>query len=101
MSCCGHKRALASAAAGARRRDASTASRRAASTARTTIGPLTAPGRAADVLVRYLGALPVRVRGAASGRIYHASPADVSLAVDARDAAALIRTGLFRKGPFR
>jgi hypothetical protein len=48
------------------------------------------------VLVRYLGAQPVRVRGTASGRIYHTSSAAPTLAIDARDAAALIRTGLFR-----
>jgi hypothetical protein len=46
--------------------------------------------------VRYLGVQPVRVRGAASGRTYTASSAEPSLTIDARDAAALIRTGLFR-----
>jgi len=46
--------------------------------------------------VRYLGVQPVRVRGTASGRVYHTSSADPLLAIDARDAAALIRTGLFQ-----
>jgi hypothetical protein len=46
--------------------------------------------------VRYLGTRPVRVRGAASGRAYTASATDPLLRVDARDAAALLRTGLFR-----
>jgi hypothetical protein len=55
-----------------------------------------AAARPADVLVRYLGAQPVRVRGAASGRTYHTSSTSPLLAIDARDAAALIRTGLFR-----
>ena len=85
MGCCGNKRAAAGAAL--RRRDGDTAPRRAA--------PVSA-ARLADVSVRYLGARPVRVRGAATGRAYHASPANPSLAIDARDVAALVRTGLFR-----
>jgi hypothetical protein len=48
------------------------------------------------VRVRYLGVRAVRVRGAASGRTYTASSTDPLLRIDARDAAALIRTGLFR-----
>ncbi len=80
MSCCGNKRAAASAAL-----------RRATSQ----VAPVAA-ARAADTHVRYLGARPVRVRGAASGRLYHTSSANSMLTIDARDAAALIRTGLFR-----
>jgi hypothetical protein len=51
--------------------------------------------------VRYLGVRPVRVRGAASGRTYTASATDPLLRIDARDAAALIRTGLFRAATSR
>ena len=91
MGCCGNKRAAASATL--RRQDPGATPRR--------TGPRAAPSgpaRAADIRMRYLGAQPVRVRGAASGRTYHASPADPSLTIAARDAAALIRTGLFRAG---
>jgi hypothetical protein len=90
MSCCGSKRAAAGAAL--RRRDGNTTRQLAASLA----ASLAAPARAADMRVRYLGVRPVRVRGAASGRTYVASAADSRLTIDARDAAALIRTGLFR-----
>jgi hypothetical protein len=89
MSCCGHKRAAASGAL--RRRDGNTARHLAAS-----LTAPVAPARAADVRVRYLGVRAVRVRGAASGRTYTASATDPLLGIDARDAAALIRTGLFR-----
>jgi hypothetical protein len=89
MSCCGGKRAAASGALSPR--NGNTERRLAASRA----APLAA-ARAADVRVRYVGVRPVRVRGAASGRVYTASSADPSLTIDARDAAALIRTGLFR-----
>ncbi len=90
MGCCGQKRAAARAVARGRG-DGSTALRPAVSR----VAPVAA-ARGADVFVRYLGVRPVRVRGAASGRTYHTSSADPMLAIDARDAAALIRTGLFR-----
>jgi hypothetical protein len=90
MGCCGQKRVAAS--AGLRRQDRSTAPSRTAPSRAAPVGA----ARGADVLVRYLGARPVRVRGAASGRTYHSSSADPLLSIDARDAAALIRTGLFR-----
>lgn len=89
MSCCGNKRAAASAAL--RQRDGNTTRHLAASRA----APVAA-ARAADMRVRYLGVRPVRVRGAASGRAYVASSSEPVLTIDARDAATLIRTGLFR-----
>jgi hypothetical protein len=49
------------------------------------------------VTVRYTASRPIRVRGTATGRVYHCSARSPVLAVDARDAAALIRTGLFRR----
>jgi hypothetical protein len=100
MGCCGNKRAAASATL--RRQDPGatphrTSPRAAPPTpARDRRASSATPARAADIRMRYLGAQPVRVRGAASGRTYHASPADPSLTIDARDAAALTRTGLFR-----
>ena len=90
MSCCGNKRAAASGAL--RRRDPSARGRLAASSRAV---PLT-PARAPDRPVRYVGVRAVRVRGAASGRTYTASATDQLLMIDARDAAALMRTGLFR-----
>ncbi len=90
MSCCGNKRATARAVA-LSGRGASTTPRRVVSRA----APVAA-ARAPDMRVHYLGVQPVRVRGATSGRTYHASSADPLLTIDARDAAALIRTGLFR-----
>jgi hypothetical protein len=80
MGCCGHKRAAAS-----------------ASLRRTVSAPAVSQGqRPTDVSLRYLGAKSVRVRGTASGRVYLASSANAAFSVDARDAAALVRTGLFR-----
>ncbi len=93
MGCCGQKRAAASAAL--RQRDRSAAPRRAAPRAAPRAATVPPTARAANVPLRYLGVRAVRVRGAASGRVYHASAASPSIAIDARDAAALIRTGLF------
>lgn len=89
MSCCGNKRAAASAAL--RSRDGNTTRAPAASRA-----AAVTTARGADIRVRYLGVRPVRARGAASGRTYVASSSEPMLTIDARDAAALIRTGLFR-----
>jgi hypothetical protein len=47
------------------------------------------------VNVRYFGGRPVRVRGTATGRIYVFGGAEQTQAIDAADASALIRTGLF------
>jgi hypothetical protein len=41
------------------------------------------------------------VRGTATGRIYRCSAAAPVLSVDGRDAAALLRTGLFAALPAR
>jgi len=91
MGCCGQKRAAASVAL--RRRDRSAAPQRAAP--RVASASALAAGRPADVPLRYLGVRAVRVRGSASGRVYHASSTRPSITIDARDVAALIRTGLF------
>lgn len=47
--------------------------------------------------VRYVGARPIRVRGTATGSVYHCSATNRMLSVDTRDAAALLRTGLFKR----
>jgi hypothetical protein len=50
------------------------------------------------VPLRYLGSGSVRVRGAASGRVYMApAHAPSPLLVDSRDVAALVRTGYFAR----
>ena len=49
-----------------------------------------------DVLIRYLAQPPVQVGGAASGRMYQFSGSEPVQRVDARDAAALLRTRYFR-----
>jgi hypothetical protein len=49
------------------------------------------------VSIRYLETKPVHVRGPASGRQYQFSGSKPIQAVDARDVAALLRTGFFRQ----
>ena len=47
--------------------------------------------------IRYLDSTPVRVRGLVTGVAYEFSPAQPVQPVDARDAAALLNTRLFRR----
>ena len=49
------------------------------------------------VMLEYLEAAPIRVWGPATGRPYDFSGAEPQHAMDARDAAALARSGLFRR----
>ena len=56
----------------------------------------TATGRSA-VGLRYLEKQPVRVRGTVTGQMYHFSEGSSVRWVDARDAAALLRTRYFRR----
>ena len=49
------------------------------------------------VLLEYLEVAPIRVWGPATGRPYDFSGAEPQHAMDARDAAALARSGLFRR----
>ena len=58
-------------------------------------------GRPSPVAVRYTGTRRIQVRGTATGRIYRCSAAAPVLSVDGRDAAALLRTGLFAALPAR
>lgn len=48
-----------------------------------------------SVILHYTQDTPVLVRGPVSGREYRFSRSDPNHAVDARDADALVRTGLF------
>ena len=54
-----------------------------------------APFRA--VMLEYLEAAPIRVWGPATGQPYDFSGAEPHHAMDARDAAVLARSGLFRR----
>jgi hypothetical protein len=85
MGCCGQQRAALSTA---RRlpRDA------AARPPRPRVG-------AGPVALRFVGNGPVRVRGTASGRVYRFANAGEVQHVDARDAAALLRTRVFMNAP--
>lgn len=51
----------------------------------------------AVALVRYLGAAPIVVRGAVSGRAYQFSTGRTVQPVDARDVAGLLKKGIFRR----
>lgn len=86
MGCCGNKRAAIGPASQPRSRVS-----RAAEQARTPAAAIP-PSR---VAVRYTGSQRIRVRGTATGSVYHCSASSRKLSVDARDVAALLRTGLF------
>lgn len=81
MGCCNQGRSAAVAAA-IRRPPAAPAER--------------AARRSPDVAVRYTGAGRMRVRGTATGRTYTWAGGDRTLAVDPRDVAPLVRSGLFQ-----
>lgn len=51
-----------------------------------------------SVVLRYTETSPILVRGPASGRQYQFSGSKPVQAVDARDVAALLRTGFFSQG---
>jgi len=51
----------------------------------------------APVNLRYLKNSPVRLRGSVTGREYDFSASHPAQSVDRRDAAGLLRTGLFRQ----
>jgi hypothetical protein len=57
-----------------------------------------APAPRASVVVRYLGAAPIVVRGAVTGRAYSFAAGRPIQPVDARDVAGLLKKGLFRRG---
>ncbi|WHZ10722.1 MAG: hypothetical protein OJF60_001161 [Burkholderiaceae bacterium] len=50
------------------------------------------------MVVRYLGAAPIVVRGAVTGRAYSFAAGRPIQPVDARDVAGLLKKGLFRRG---
>lgn len=56
-----------------------------------------APPPSSVVSVRYLGAAPIVVRGAISGRAYRFALGNAVQAVDARDMPRLLQKGIFRR----
>lgn len=62
-----------------------------------TPGPVRAAATGAPVRVRYLGAAPIVVRGAVSGRAYRFAASRLIQPVDARDVTGLLGKGLFRR----
>ena len=50
------------------------------------------------IVLRYLGASPIAVRGPATGRRYAFSQKLAAQAVDPLDASGLLRSNLFRRG---
>ncbi len=50
------------------------------------------------VMIRYLRRSAIRIRGPRTGRVCTFRPQEPDQLVDRRDAEALLRTGLFRKG---
>ena len=78
MTCCGHRRAIP------------------ATTARASNGPHPKMLGTRSVTVRYLGTEAVMVQGTATGRRYGFSGGSPVQTVDMRDAATLLRSGLFR-----
>ncbi|HLJ46943.1 MAG TPA: hypothetical protein VKU01_13090 [Bryobacteraceae bacterium] len=65
---------------------------KAASAASTVLPSSTGP----TVRLQYAGTAPIRVRGPETGQTYEFSAANPEVEVDRRDAAGLIRVGLFR-----
>ncbi|MBU6415931.1 MAG: hypothetical protein KJS83_02035 [Xanthomonadaceae bacterium] len=51
----------------------------------------------AKVPIRYLGAVPIVVRGAVSGHAYSFAGGRAVQPVDARDVAGLLKKGIFRR----
>ena len=79
--------------------------RRAALSRRLTVAPTTPPtvevveppaSAGLPVRLHYVQSRAILVRGPATGRIYQFSAAHADTNVDSRDAAPLLRTGLFR-----
>lgn len=86
MSCCGQKRAAASAVARTR-----------ADPRSIPVSVVKVPARIAhgDVRVRYLGSGSLSLRGALTGRVYYFAAAGSTAIVDAGDVDPLLRTKLF------
>ena len=59
---------------------------------------LSGPGSSLSVTLYYLQTSAIRVRGPVTGRPYDFSEAQPAQVVECRDAATLMRTGLFRRG---
>ena len=99
--CCGSRRAAWRSAV-ASPRQASEGFRRASSEGPAPAGPgashtPAARGPFPSVVLDYLASPPIRVRGPVTGQAYAFSESQPSQAVDARDAAVLVRNTAFRQ----
>lgn len=94
MSCCGQGRAVLRASQAAAQPRPPLVFRAAAAGAGRAV--VATPPRPV-VSVRYLGAAPIVVRGAASGRTYRFAIGSTVQPVDARDVDGLVRKGIFRR----
>ncbi len=94
MGCCNQKRTSLR-LAGAAARSVSTGA--SAPAAGESAAASRGRGRGVEVPLRYLGARAVRVRGAASGRVYVVRAQAAELLVDQRDVAGLLRTRQFAR----
>jgi len=61
-----------------------------------TTAPISARGSSLSVTLRYMESSAIRVTGPVTGRLYIFSAAQSAQAVDPRDAAALMRSGMFQ-----
>lgn len=93
MTCCGQGRTALRASQAASQPRPPVAFRVAAGAGHAAVAP---PARPA-VPVRYLGASPIVVRGAVSGRAYRFAIGSSVQPVDHRDVAGLLRKGIFRR----
>ncbi len=90
MSCCGQKRAAASAVARTRANPPSIP-------VPVALAPARVPHN--DPLVRYVGPGKLSLRGPSTGRVYYFAQAGNTAMVDAKDVDALLRTQLFVRDP--
>jgi hypothetical protein len=98
--CCGRRRSAWSAASAPLRAPRSVAPATSDASVGRRVAPtqgMSAQAPAHAVMLEYLEAAPIRVWGPATGRPYDFSSAEPRHAMDARDAAALARSGPFRR----
>ena len=97
--CCGSRRSAWRAASASATRSTTSPTARQAFAAAVATAPGPVSGRSAfpAVSLQYAETPEIRVRGAVTGRAYRFSGAEPVQAVDARDAAVLLRNSAFRR----
>jgi hypothetical protein len=88
MSCCGQKRALLNTATHSRSTPRSSLSFEAGAS-------VAYPSHAGDVMVRYIGAGALSIRGPRTGRVYYVLRPGAVIGVEAKDVDGLLRTQVF------